>query len=111
MRLSKNLGVVARRTPRLDVNTLENMGILHKYSLEYNFYRYMMGRELFLVTQLPRPEYFNRHEGKWKVHEETQANWEQQPEQAPEPAPEDDLWEVEPGVYQPYPASWAPYYR
>jgi hypothetical protein len=104
MHLDDFLGTPARGTSRLDENVLERMDILYKYAPGVNFYRYMTADGSLATTSLPRPEYFDRQRGMWKIPEPEQApaGWEQQPDQAPEqedewqhnewPAPGQDGW-------------------
>jgi hypothetical protein len=66
----------------------------HNYTSGLNYYRYMVPNGDFTVTYLPRPDLFDRIEGKWKVPEQISCGWE--PQQAQQQEAEEPLgwWEL-----------------
>jgi hypothetical protein len=64
MNLNDFLGRKVEKASLLNARILTNMGILYNYTVGLNYYRYMTTDGSYTVTCLPRPDLFDRIEGK-----------------------------------------------
>jgi hypothetical protein len=64
MKLNDFLYKKVEKASTLTANVLTNMGILFNYTARLNYYRYMTSDGSYTITCLPRPDLFDRIEGK-----------------------------------------------